>query len=135
MKILQLITGIGGVALVGLGGAMALTNPPKDAYEEYAVQKLSTYLKDEVCAKAPNQLDFLPKNSEFLQNQCKSLVDTTRPQIQELISQKTQRQNLIIFSIYRSDLNAKAILPTLPDYHFETVGVFQNFFTYQANKQ
>ncbi|MCP2730662.1 DUF4359 domain-containing protein [Limnofasciculus baicalensis] len=132
MKILQLITGIGGVALVALGGAMALTNPPKNAYEEYAVQKLSTYLKDEVCIKAPNKLDFLPQNSEFLQNQCKSLVDTTRPQIQQIISQKTERQNFVIFSIYRSDLNVK---PILPNYHFETVGIFQNFYTYQADKQ
>ena len=132
MKILQLITGIGGVALVVLRGAMAVTNPGKDAYEEYAVQKLSTYLKDEVCIKAPNKLDFLPQNSEFLQNQCKSLVDTTRPQIQQIISQKTEQQNFVIFSIYRSDLNVK---PILPNYHFETVGVFQHFYTYQANKQ
>ncbi|HBB33736.1 MAG TPA: hypothetical protein DDZ80_01230 [Cyanobacteria bacterium UBA8803] len=132
MKILQVFAGLAGVLLVGLGVSMALTNPGQDAYEQYAVEKLSTYLKDEVCSQAPTNLEFLQQNPEFLKRQCQTLVDTGRPQIQQLISQSTERQNWVVFSIYRTDLSMK---PLLPGYHFETVGLLQNFYTYQANKR
>ncbi|HAG83010.1 MAG TPA: hypothetical protein DCL61_18075 [Cyanobacteria bacterium UBA12227] len=132
MKLLKTITAIGGMGLVGLGASMALTNPSRETYEQYAVERLTTYLKEDVCTQAPKQLDFLPQNPEFLQRQCKSLVDTGRPQIRQIISQTTDQQDFILFTIYRTDLNLN---PLLPAYHFETVGVFQNFYTYQANQQ
>jgi hypothetical protein len=93
MKVLQVVTAIAGTALVGLGVSMALTNPAQDTYEEYAVEQLTTYLKDEGCKQAPKAF-----GGDFLQRQCKSLVDTGRPQIEKIISQTTQRQNFIFFS-------------------------------------
>ncbi len=105
---------------------MALTNPNQATYEEYATEQLTTYLKDEACTQAPKVF------SNFLQRQCKSLLDTGRPQIQLIISKATQRQNFILFSIYRTNLD---IGPYLPAYHFETVGAFQNFYVYQATEQ
>lgn len=128
MKGLPVLAVLGGLALVGLGTAMAVTNPNQEAYDEYAVEQLSTYLKEEACSQAPK----LPQVEEFLLRQCKSLVDTARPQIKQILSQKTQRQNLVLFSIYRTDLN---ISPALPAYHFETVGVFQKFYIYQVEEQ
>ena len=125
MKVLQIVTAIGGVAVLGLGAAMAVTNPDRDAYEEYAVEKLTTYLKDDACPQAPKVF------GDLLQRQCKTLVDTGRPQIQQIISKTTQQQNFIFFSIYRTNLE---IGPILPVYHFETVGVFQKFYIYQAQK-
>lgn len=127
MKVLQVIAAIGGVALVGLGSVMALTNPGRDDYEEFAVEKLTTYLKDDACPQAPT----VPGIGDLLQRQCKTLVDTGRPQIQQIISQTTQTQNFLFFTIYRTDLK---ITPILPVYHFETVGVFQKFYIYQAQK-
>lgn len=127
MKVLQVITAVGGIALVGLGGVMALTNPGQDDYEEYAVETLTTYLKEEACPQAPTVAGI----GDLLQRQCKTLVDTGRPQIQQIISQKTQQQNFIFFTIYRTDLS---IGPILPAYHFESVGVFQKFYIYQAEK-
>ena len=127
MKVLQVITAIGGVTVVGLGIVMALTNPGRDTYEEYAVETLTTYLKDEGCPQAP----IVPGIGDLLQRQCKTLVDTGRPQIQQIISQTTQEQNFIFFTVYRTDLK---IGPILPVYHFETVGVFQKFYIYQAQK-
>ena len=132
MKSLKIITALGGTALVVLGVGLAWTNPGKESYEEYAVEKLSTYLKDEVCTQTPKQLEFLNPDPEFLKRQCQSLVDTGRPQIQQIIEQQTERQNWVIFSIYRTDIN---ISPLLPAYHFETVGVLQQFLTYQAQQQ
>jgi len=132
MKSLKIITALSGTALVVLGVGLAWMNPGKEAYEEYAVKKLSTYLKDEVCTQTPKQLEFLNPDPEFLKRQCQSLVDTGRPQIQQIIEQQTERQNWLIFSIYRTDIN---ISPLLPAYHFETVGVLQQFLTYQAQQQ
>jgi hypothetical protein len=126
MKVPKVVTAIGGVALVGLGLVMALTNPGKDEYEQYAVEQLTTYLKDEACMDAPSVF------GNFLQRQCKSLVDTGRPQIEQIIAEKTQRQNLILFSIYRTNLE---VGPFLPAYHFESLGVFQKFYIYQAEQQ
>lgn len=127
MKFLQVITAVGGIALVGLGSVMALTNPDRNDYEEYAVETLTTYLKEEACPQAPTVAGI----GDLLQRQCKTLVDTGRPQIQQIISQTTQQQNFIFFTIYRTDLS---VGPILPAYHFESVGVFQKFYIYQAEK-
>ncbi len=105
---------------------MALTNPSQEIYEEYAVERLTQYLKDEGCTQAPKIF------GDVLLRQCKSLVDTGRPQIAQIITKTTQRQNFLFFSIYRTTLK---IGPFLPVYHFETVGVFQNFYIYQAQEQ
>ena len=131
MKLLNLVTAIGGIGLIGLGALMALTNPSRDAYEQYAVERLATYLKEDVCTKAPDNLGILGQNPEFLQRQCKFLVDTGKPQIRQIIAKNTERQNLVLFSVYRTDLN---ISPLLPAYHFETVGVLQQFYIYQAQE-
>jgi hypothetical protein len=126
MNVVSIAAAISSVALVGVGVSMALTNPNQATYEEYATEQLTTYLKDEACTQAPKVF------SNFLQRQCKSLLDTGRPQIQLIISKATQRQNFILFSIYRTNLD---IGPYLPAYHFETVGAFQNFYVYQAAEQ
>ncbi|MBW4648730.1 MAG: DUF4359 domain-containing protein [Kastovskya adunca ATA6-11-RM4] len=126
MNGLQVVAAIAGTALIGVGGAMALTNPGQENYEEYAVEQLTTYLKEEVCTQnIPNTFE------NFLQRQCVSLVDTGRPQIRQIISETTQRQNYLLFSVYQTDLN---VGPFLPAYQFESVGAFQQFYTYQAEK-
>lgn len=126
MKVPKVVTVMGGVALVSLGSVMALTNPGRDTYEQYAVEQLTTYLKSEGCAQAPQVF------GTFLQRQCKSLVDTGRPQIEQIIAETTQRQNFIFFSIYRTNLE---IGPFLPAYHFETLGIFEKFYIYQAEEK
>ena len=126
MKSLKIITYIGAAALAGLGVAMAMTNPSPPVYEEYAQQRLTEYLKEDVCAQVPKAFESL------LQRNCTILVDSSRPQIQQIISESTERQNLIFFSIYRTDLSLNRLIPS---YHFETVGAFHNFFIYTAEKQ
>ena len=104
---------------------MAITNPGQVDYEKYATETLSTYLKEEICPQAQQQLGGL------LQSYCKSLVDTGKPQIQKLISQQTTRHNYLIFSIYQTELS----LPSpIPSYQFQTVGAFQHFYTYEAQE-
>ncbi|PSP03815.1 MAG: hypothetical protein BRC54_11875 [Cyanobacteria bacterium SW_7_48_12] len=105
---------------------MVLTNPGREAYESYAVEQLTSYLKESVCPEASQEL------GEFLQRQCSTLVDVGRPQIQQIISETTERQNLIFFSIYRTNLSVGSFSRA---YKFETVGAFQTFFTYEAQQQ
>jgi len=126
MKSLKIITYIGAAALAGLGVAMALTNPSQRNYEEFAVQKLTEYLNKDVCTKAPKVFD------NFLQRNCSVLVDSSRPKMQQIIAETTQKQNFIFFSVYRTDL---FINPVIPSYHFETIGAFQNFYVYSAERQ
>lgn len=126
MKSSKILAYIGVVALVGLGVVMATTNPSQDNYEKFAVLQLTDYLKKDVCQKAPKVF------GNFLQRNCSVLVDSSRPQMQQIIAQTTQKQNFLFFSIYRTDLS---INPFIPTYHFETVGVFQNFYIYAAEEQ
>jgi len=125
MKSSRIIIYVSLAALAALGVAMATTNPDQLAYQEYATQRLTGYLKKDVCAKTPRFL------RNLLHRDCPTLVDLSQPAVQQIITQGTQRQNLIFFSIYSTDL---AVSPLVPSYHFATVGVFQNFFTYSMEK-
>jgi len=122
LKVAVVFTTIG---LGALGGALVLTNPGTVAYEDYALDKLTEYLKAEICPKAPSFLGF------SLEAQCKTLVDTGQPNLDRLIAQGTKRQNFIFFSVYKTEL---ALVPPLPSYRFETVGILQRFYTYQADE-
>jgi hypothetical protein len=125
MNIGQQVCVLGGMILTGIGSIMAIGNPEPAAYAEYATEELTTYLKDNVCTQAPRTL------GSVLKRHCYTLVDTGRPQLQSLITQKTERKNFIFFSIYRTNLS---ISSTLPSYHFETLGVMQQFYLYQADE-
>lgn len=116
---------IGILTLAVFGAAMAITNPDEPSYEQYAVEQLTTYLTDDVCNQVPKAFENLVKSS------CASIVDSSRSEIQQVISRTTYRQNFIFFSIYYTDLS---ISPAIPFYRFQTVGVMQNFYTYSAEK-
>ncbi|MEB3309005.1 MAG: DUF4359 domain-containing protein [Snowella sp.] len=125
MKALQMIAVLGGFLLGSSGIVMAITNPCQQDYEVYATDALSFYLKDKICPQAGQSL------GGFVQSYCKTLVDTGRPQIKQIIATTTTRQNFLIFSIYETQLSMPS---PVPSYQFQTVGVMQNFYTYQADK-
>ena len=120
MKALNVIASIGGVVVVGFGVAMAIANPGPAAYKDYAATQVSDYLNDVGCEKFP-----------MGKNQCLSLVESAQPQIAEIISQNTERQNFLLFSIYKTEF----ALPLLPTYKFETLGAVQNFYIYKHDKE
>lgn len=113
------------IPMVGLAGLMAFTNPSDQAYQEYATENLSIYLKEQACNQVTKEL------GDFLGSPCKSLVDTAQPQIKELIAQKTTRKNFVLFSIYETQLNLNN---ALPGYEFQTLGLFADFHLYQSEK-
>lgn len=119
-----------GMALVGLGVAMAVTNPSQASYEEYATRQLAAYLRENTCADA----------GELLKDGCNQLLNENQSEIKELISANTQRQNFGVVSLYKTDLSVGKLLPSfldnlVPSYHFETVGVFSSFHIVEAKKQ
>lgn len=125
MKSLKPLASISLFVLTGLVTAMATTNPDSSTYEEYAAEQLTTYLKEDVCSQ-------VPKAFETLVPDCASLIDSNRPQVKQIIVRSTQRQNFILFSIYRTNLSISSVVPL---YRFQTVGIMQNFYTYSAEQQ
>ena len=117
MKVWQLLA-IG----LGVGGLGLLTNPDRDAYETYAVNRVGSLAKDQ-CDRATAGL------GTMLQGPCRAAIETYKPQIRPLLSASTSRQNLLVFSIYRSDISVPAINF---DGRVESIGIFNNFFTYKT---
>jgi hypothetical protein len=134
MKGLKVFTYLLGAAILGVGIAMAITNPRQDAYNRYATQQLTAYLESNVCSEAPQVL------GNLLVDQCVSLLRNNQTELAEIVAQSTQRQNFGILSIYKTNLSASQFIPpvisdSVPSYHFETLGVFQNFYTFKAEEQ
>ena len=125
MKGINPIVYVGGAALVGVGIAMAAMNPSPEAYEDYAALQLGQYAKTDLCPKGQNTF------GDLFQGKCSQLVEAVQPQLRSLIAQTTQRQNLGVVSIYRTEL----AIPFLSSYEFETVGVFNSFYTFKAEKK
>ncbi|NRB08927.1 MAG: DUF4359 domain-containing protein [Richelia sp.] len=125
MKPSTIITYTGMLGLAVLGLFMANTNPSQPEYEQYAALKLTEYLKANVCTKSPKILENIIKFN------CERLVEEANPHIKKLITATTQRQEYILFSTYRTDLQLNSLLPA---YTFESVGAFDRFYTYKAEK-
>jgi len=126
MKLLTIMAFAIAAGLAVFGVAMSKTNPTQDEYEEYAVNRLSQYIKTDVCKKTSKLIENL------LNTSCDKMVDSANPQMRELLSKTTDRQDFMLFSVYRTDLTLGS---WLPGYKFETVGAFNNFYTYRAEQQ
>ncbi|PMB00962.1 hypothetical protein CEN50_01350 [Fischerella thermalis CCMEE 5268] len=138
MKALTIMAYVGVFGLAALGVAMAKTNPSQVEYEEYAAQRLTEYLNTNVCKKTPKFIE------NVIQFNCRQVVDSAQPRLREIIADSTVRQDFIVFSIYRTDLNVNSLIPALrldsilpstPGYQFETLGAFNQFYTYKAEQQ
>jgi hypothetical protein len=116
------VLGLG--ALTCLGGVMVATNPGQAAYETFATQQLVTYLDQEVCAKAPTEFG--------LKQECRSLLQSNRPQIQKIIADSTQQRNFVFFSVYTTELSVASFLPK---YRVLTLGVFDQFLIYDTMQE
>jgi hypothetical protein len=121
MKRWQIVL-LGIYAGCGIGVLMVLTNPDRVAYENYAVEQ-ATSLAREQCDRAPADLGVI------FQGPCRAAIDGFKPQIRPLLAATTSRQNLIFFSIYKSDISIPAVNFNA---RVESIGIFNNFFTYKT---
>ncbi|MEO0409562.1 MAG: DUF4359 domain-containing protein [Cyanobacteria bacterium P01_A01_bin.135] len=120
-------------AIAAAAAALALTNPDQAAYEAYAAERLSQQLETSLCPQVP----------VFFEGLCASVLEGQDAWLEEIVADQTTRRNYGLFSIYETDLAAESaleqVLPAelsldvdgLPVYHVETVGLFNQFFTYQ----
>lgn len=118
-----------GAAAIGFLGTLILTNPSHKTYEVYATAKLSDYLKVEGCEK---------KLPNFFEGGCKDVINSLQPQILDLFARSTTRQNFLIFSIYKTNIKPETLSPLLPsglpEYYFESLGIFNNLNTYKIEE-
>lgn len=122
MSHINIATRLGGVGLAVLGVAMAVTNPNQAAYDRFASQTMTDYLAKEVC-QSPEEVPEIFGN--LLRQGCISLAKSSQPEIQQFISDNTQRQNLIFLSLYTTNLLA---------YRVKTIGIWRNFYIYDVTQ-
>jgi hypothetical protein len=126
MKPLTILICVGAASITVLGAIMAKTNPNQVGYEKYAIEKLTTYLETDVCRKTPSFLENLIKVN------CNEVLRSVAPQMKQLITTTTDRQDYMIFSIYRTQIKLDS---WIPGYQFETVGALNQFYTYKAEQK
>jgi len=126
MKTSQLFLGVLGLGVLGLAGVMAVTNPDEAAFGEFALEQVKT----QGCKEVP----------QFIRQQCPQFVQDNQAQVKKLIAQSTERQNYGLFSLYRTNLSTRSIVPDLPvfldlpAFQLETVGMMGRFYIYQAEE-
>ena len=120
-------------AIAAAAVALAITNPDQAAYERYAATRLSEQIETSLCPQVP----------VFFEGVCASVLEGQNAWLKEIVAEQTARRNYVVFSIYETELAAESalqqVLPDnlsldvdgLPTYHVESVGLFNQFFTYQ----
>jgi Domain of unknown function (DUF4359) len=100
----------GGIALAVLAAIAGFTNPKQDAYNDYAAKKLLAGAQKGICKQT---------------GYCESGEPPTIIKdkiVKPAIDVATVRQNLVVFSLYKTDF------PGVKTY--KSLGAFNNFFTY-----
>jgi Domain of unknown function (DUF4359) len=113
---------LGIYAVGGIGVVMALTNPDRVTYEDYAVERVGSLARDQ-CDRAPAGFGIV------LQGPCRAAIEAFKPQIRPLLAASTTRQNFVLFSLYKSDISIPAVNFNA---RVESIGIFNNFFTYKT---
>lgn len=100
--------GKSGIALLAIGVVMIFTNPNREEYNNYAsetiVNKLQQDCQGELCKIV------------------KPVLPIGKPVFKGIIDSTTKQKNLVICSLYTTELPGKTI---------KTIGVFGNFITFQ----
>jgi len=125
----------GGVVIIGAAGILGATNPSMENYADFATKEAIIYLETDACTQK------LPIVGNSFQDECIKTAQSpdTQARIRSLIIENTDRRNYGIFSLYKTDLTVKDIVPFLPEnllpkYQAESVGVLKLFKTYGAKE-
>lgn len=126
MKPLTMLICVSAASISIIGSILTQTNPNQNKYEEYALDKVTTYLKTDVCNKTPSFLE------KLITVNCEEMLQSAMPHLKELITTTTNRQDYLIFSIYRTEIKLDSVIP---GYKFETVGALNQFYTFNAEQK
>ncbi len=92
------------VILIGaavIAGVMAVTNPSKERYIEYATDQFSESGKTSICAG-----DNMPIAA---QQSCKFVISQGKGVIKSMVTNSTKQQNFVLFSLYETDMPNKKV--------------------------
>jgi hypothetical protein len=101
---------IGAVVVIGV---MAVSNPSKERYIEYATEQFSETGKTSICTGD------LPVAA---QQSCKFLISQGKGVIKTLVENSTKQQNFVVFSLYETEM---------PNRKITTIAAFGNFFMFK----
>jgi hypothetical protein len=127
MKSQHAILGALGLGAAGVGILMSVMNPSEEAFSKFAIAQLKT----RGCKELP----------QLIQSRCPNFVDENQATIEKLIVQNSDRRNYYLFSLYETNLSVRSVVPDLPffinvpTFHLRTVGMFGQFYVYEAEKR
>ncbi len=101
---------IGATVVVGV---MAVSNPSKERYIEYATEQFSETGKTSICT---GDLPIAAQQS------CKFVISQGKGAIKLLVGNSTKQQNFVVFSLYETDM---------PNKKYTTIAAFGNFIMFK----
>lgn len=121
----------GTITIGALGAGLALTNPGPAAFEDYAAGRLTALLRNELCRE-----DGLPLMLRLVIQDCPAMVEAQTPVLGRLAALQTRRRNLVLFSLYSTDLGGQKVLPNwrLPRYKALTLAAAGRFVVLRASE-
>ena len=120
------------IGVGALGGLMVLTNPGPNEFEDYALVQMKTRL----CTRVPAGFG----------EECPRFLEQNKGAVKQMIRENTKRRDYFFFSRYQTNLSLRSVLPQnlmpflslmpIPmGYDLETVGIFGNFYIYDAQSK
>lgn len=112
------------VVVLVLFGGLAVTNPGPTAYVTFATQTLS----QELCPRLPEIIDAPQELGSFLSlltESCPTLLKNLDPQVRTFLQERTERRNLIIASLYTTQLFGS---------RYTTLGIARQFFLFPPQR-
>jgi hypothetical protein len=105
-----------GATLIGaIGIILILTNPSEITYREFATQQTLDLLLRDICQTNQQRSETLKK---IWGNSCQTLSADGSAKIEQFVTHNTQRQNLVLCSLYITEL---------PLYSLKVLGVSNHF--------
>lgn len=111
---------VAGAVVAGL----TITNPGPAEFEAFAAERLTEVITEELCSD-----DGLPMMMRLIIPDCPGLVGAQHAVLGRLARQHTRRRNLMVMSVYMTDLGGQQVLPgwRLPRYSAVTLAAAGRF--------
>lgn len=101
------------IGVVVVFGVMAVSNPSKERYIDYATEQFSETGKTSICA---GDMPIAAQQS------CKFVISQGKGVIKSVVENSTKHQNFVMFSLYETDM---------PNKKYTTIAAFGNFIMFK----
>jgi len=121
-----------GLALLGSGVALLVTNPTMEDYQTHAGEELVELATEEICGQ-----NGMPILMQLWVKDCPGLIASQQSSLAALSGQFTTRLNLGLLSVFTTEVGGQKLLPALrlPRYQVTTVGVAGHFLTVNSRSE